>query len=157
MARIAVGGMLETRDLVMIMIQGTRSGPGVAGLALGTLGRHGINVLCVVSSPDATGRENLTLAIRSDDLDQGLGLLQQVKDELGALRIEVRRHCVLLSVYGPHFSERPAVAGRMFDALARHGIDIHAVSTSVTTVSCLVDEADREEALAAIRETFVLP
>jgi len=157
MSRIAVGGMLEVTDLVMVMVQGTRSGPGVAGLALSTLGRHGINVLCVVSSPDATGRENLTIAIGSGDLDQALGLLQPLKEDLSAERIEYLAHNALLSVYGPHFSERPAIAGHMFDALARRGIDIHAVSTSVTTVSCLIDETDLEQARAAIQETFVLP
>ncbi len=157
MSRIAVGGMLETRDLVMVMVQGTRRGPGVAGAALSSLGRHGINVLCVVSSPDSSGRENLTIAIGSQDLDQALGLLQQVKEDIEAERIDVRRHCCLVSVYGPHFSERPSIAGQMFDALARRGIDIHAISTSVSTVSCLIDEQDLEQARQAIRETFVLP
>lgn len=157
MSRIAIGGMLETRDLVMVKVLGVRQGPGVAGLALTTLGHEGINVLCIVSSSDASDRENLTMAIGRDSLDQALGLLQSIKEEIEAERFEVQRNCCVFSIYGPHFSERPSIAGRMFEAMAEAGIDIHAISTSVSTVSCVIDQAQLEAARRQIKQAFLLP
>ncbi len=157
MSKIAIGGMLETTDLVMVKVLGVRQGPGVAGLTLSTLGREGINVLCVVSSSDASERENLTLALEHDALDQALGLLQSIREEIEAERFEVRRNCCIFSIYGPHFSERPSIAGQMFDALAEGDIDIHAVSTSVSTVSCVLDQDQLPAARRQIRATFLLP
>jgi aspartate kinase len=157
MSKIAIGGMIETLDLVMVRVLGVRKGPGVAGLALTTLGGKGINVLCVVSSSDATDRENLTLALPKDALDQALGLLQTIKEEIEAERFEVQRNCCVFSIYGPHFSERPSIAGLMFKAMANAGIDIHAISTSVSTISCLIDQDDLESARQQIREAFLLP
>ncbi len=157
MSKIAIGGMIETLDLVMVRVLGVRKGPGVAGLTLTTLGGKGINVLCVVSSSDATDRENLTLALPKDALDQSLGLLQSIKEEIEAERFEIQRNCCVFSIYGPHFSERPSIAGLMFKAMATAGIDIHAISTSVSTVSCLIDQDDLEAARQQIREAFLLP
>ena len=157
MTKVAIGGMLETNNLVLVKVLGVRKGPGVAGLTLSTLGKRSINVLCIVSSSDSTDRENMTLAVGKDTLDEALGGLQSIKEDIEAQRIEVQRNCCFFSIYGPHFSERPSIAGLMFDALAEAGIDIHAISTSVSTVSCVIDQEDLEKARAQIRDTFLLP
>ena len=157
MSKVAIGGMLETPGLVLVKILGVRSGPGVAGKTLSLLGANGINVLCVVSSSDSSDRENISVAVERNDIDQALGLLQTISEDIEAERIECVKNVGLLSIYGPHFSERPAIAGMMFEAMAVKGIDIHAISTSVSTVSCLVDEKDVEAAKTQVCETFLVP
>ncbi|MBC8425211.1 ACT domain-containing protein [bacterium] len=157
MTKVAIGGMLETNNLVLVKVLGVRKGPGVAGLTLSTLGKRSINVLCIVSSSDASDRENMTLAVGKDSLDEALGILQSIKEDIEAQRIEVQRNCCFFSIYGPHFSERPSIAGLMFDAMAEAGIDIYAISTSVSTVSCVIDQGDLEKAREQIRATFLLP
>jgi len=157
MSKVAIGGMLETRGLVLVKILGVKTGPGVAGKTLALLGAEGVNVLCVVSSSDSRDRENITVAVKRGDLDQALGLLQGICDEIEAERIECIKNVGLLSIYGPHFSERPAIAGMMFEAMAAKGIDIYAISTSVSTVSCIVDEQSLDAALAQVSETFLVP
>ena len=157
MGKIAIGGLLETPDLVIIRLLGVKSGPGVAGSALTTLGRKGINVLCVVSSSDAGGKENMTLAVHKVDLDQALGLLQEVQEQTDYEKIEYQDNCSLIAVYGPHFSDRPSIAGEMFDALASASINIRAISTSVSTVSCVIDNDKLEEARNCIAQKFLIP
>ena len=155
--QVAIGGMLETKGLILVKVLGVRRGPGVAGLTLSTLGRYGINIVCVVSSSDTTNRENITLALDATDVDQALGLLQGVKEEIQAERIEFVKNCCVISLYGPHFSERPSIAGLMFEALAEGDIDIHAISTSVSTVSCIIDEDDLERAHERLAASFLMP
>ncbi len=157
MSKVAIGGMIETRGLVLVKILGVRRGPGVAGVTLSTLGQHKINVLFVVSSPDSHGRENISVAIQHDDIDQTLGLLQALGEDIQAESVECHKRVALISIYGPHFSERPAIAGLMFQAMAKASVDIHAISTSVSTVSCIVDEDKLNEAREHIGETFLVP
>jgi len=57
----------------------------------------------------------------------------------------------------PHFGERPGIAGTMFSALASAGINILAISTSISTASCLIDVYDMDEAVEVLQETFELP
>jgi len=63
----------------------------------------------------------------------------------------------IVSIFGPDFRERPGIAGRMFDALAGRQVNILAISTSISTVSCVVASAQLDLALRALRETFDLP
>lgn len=155
--KIAIGGIIETRGLVLVRVLGARKGPGVAGTTLSALGRHGINVLCVVCFSDLSGHDNICFAINRGDLDQALGLLQTVREEIEAASVEVVRNCGVISVYGPHFSERPAIAGLIFDTLVRAEVAVHAISTSISTVSCVVDEAQLEKGLDQLGQTFLIP
>jgi aspartate kinase len=63
----------------------------------------------------------------------------------------------IVSIFGPDFRERPGIAGTMFDALAGQGINILAISTSISTVSCVIGSDDLEMALISLRQTFDLP
>jgi len=155
--KVAIGGIIEQRGLVLVRVLGARKGPGVAGTTLTALGRRGINVLCVVCFSDLDARDNICFAINHGDLDQTLGVLQDVREEIAAETIECIRNCCVISVYGPHFSERPSIAGLIFEAMARGGIDIHAISTSISTVSCIIDEGALENAMQRLGQNFVVP
>jgi aspartokinase len=45
----------------------------------------------------------------------------------------------------------------MFSALASVGINILAISTSISSLSCLIDVDDMDAAMRALEEAFELP
>lgn len=147
--KIAVGGITRIDGLVLIRILGARAGNALAGRALSALGLRGINLTCVSSFLDGDGLANLGFAIAAGDLDQTLGILQPLREELQAGSIEVQRRCSAISIYGPQFSERPAIAGTVFQATGDAGVEIHMIATSFSTVAFLTDE--EQAALAAER------
>ena len=155
--KIAVGGITKADNLVLIRVLSARRAPGLAGSILSSLGQRRINLICVTSFVDGKGRDNIGFAVAEDHLDQVLGLLQPLREEIAADSIEYQRHCCSVSVYGPHFSERPAIAGLIFDATAAAGIDIHMISSSFSTVSCIIDQEHGDVAVNRLRETFVIP
>ena len=155
--KIAVGGITRKDGLVLIRILGAKSGHGLEGRAMSALGLKRINVTCVTSCRDEAGCNNICFAIDLDDLDQTLGILQSLQDDLQARTIEYQRRCSSISVYGPHFSERPAIAGTIFDATADAGVEIHLISTSFSTVSFLTNEDQAARAVDRLQENFLVP
>jgi len=155
--KIAVGGITRTDDLVLIRVIAARPGWRLASHTLDLLGNAGINIVCCASFADHREQLNLALAIHRRDLDQALGLLQDVREEIGGERIEVRRRCSAIAIYGPQFSSSPAIGGRIFAATDQADIEVHMISTSFTTVAFLVDSERAEAAVAGLREVFVAP
>lgn len=155
--KMAVGGITRVDNLVLVRIMGAKRGFGLAGRALSGLGLKGINITCVTSYIDGEGLNNIGIAIKEEDLDQTLGILQSLQDELEARVIEYQRHCSSISIYGPHFSERPAIAGTVFAATGEAGVAIHMIATSFSTVSFLTNEKDADAAVAKLRECFLVP
>lgn len=155
--RIAVGGITRTDGLVLIRVLGARPEPGLAAKTLATLGNKKINLTCVTSFVDPGKRDNLCLALSERDLDQALGLLQTIKEEIDAQAIEYQRRCTSISIYGPHFSERPAIAARIFEVTADANIDVQMISSSFASVTFLIDAADADTAIERLRESFLAP
>jgi aspartate kinase len=155
--KIAIGGITRTDDLVLVRVLGARPGSRFASRSLGALGKAGINIVCCSAITDEQDQQNLGLAIAARDLDQALGLLQDIREEIGAARVDVRRRCSAIAVYGPQFNSSPAVGGRIFDATDRAGIAVHMISTSFTTVAFMVDTDTAAAAIDALDDTFVAP
>lgn len=155
--KIAVGGITRKDELVLIRILGARAGHDLAGKSLSSLGLAGINIVCVTSFVDGEGLNNICFAIGGRDLDQALGLLQSDREDIQAREIDYQRGCSAISVYGPHFSERPAIAGTIFQATAEAQVPVNMISTSFSTVTFLTDEQCADAAVAKLGEYFLVP
>jgi len=155
--KIAVGGITRTDNLVLIRILGASAGHSMSGKALTALGNKGINVTCVTSFMDKDGLNNICFAVGIDDLDQTLGILQSLDDYLQAGSIEFERRCSAVSIYGPHFAERPAIAGRVFDTMGEAEVEILMISTSFATVSFVTREDQAIQAVTRLNDVFLVP
>ncbi len=155
--KIAVGGITKVDDLVMVKILGARSGQGLAGRALSGLGLKGINISCVTSFTDREGLNNISFAINAGDLDQTLGVLQSMQDELEIGKIDYTRRCAAISIYGPHFSERPAIAGTVFETTGEAGVEILLIATLFSTVTFLTNSDQADLAIERLNENFLVP
>ena len=72
-------------------------------------------------------------------------------------KIDYTRRCAAISVYGPHFSERPAIAGTVFEATSEAGVEIMLIATSFSTVTFLTNEAQADLAIERLNENFLVP
>jgi aspartokinase len=151
---MSVGGVQVYRDLGMISILGTPRGPGMAGEVLETLGEAGINVEFISCCPDSGGGDDIVVCVARARIDEALAALDPVRPRLHPIGVKVVGGLVGVAIYGPHFREIPAVAGRIFRALADAGVNILAISTSVSSVTSVFEEARLEDALAALRAKF---
>jgi len=155
--KIKIGGLIQNRNLAKIGVMSVPDRPGVAGALLSALGEKGINAPFIVHNIDLNSLDNIVICVAQEDLTPALETLHSVKEKVGAKEIVYDREVGIVSLFGPHFGERPGIAGRMFSALASVGINILAISTSISSISCLIDINDMDEAIVALEETFELP
>ncbi|MGD2040051.1 MAG: ACT domain-containing protein [Anaerolineae bacterium] len=157
MAKIRIGGIMQNAHLALLNVTAVPDRPGIASAILGGLGQKGINVQFIVQCIDQSQRDQVALCVDRDDLGEAESVVSEVAPELEAGRVIVNPEVAIVSIFGPDFRERPGIAGTMFEALAKDGINIRAISTSISTVSCVIGSDDIEMALIALRDTFDLP
>jgi len=155
--RIAVGGITRTDHLVLVRILGVPAGRDLSGHTLTALGNKGVNVTCVTSFLDKDGHDNLCFAIGADSLDQTLGIIQSQEGCLDGGRVDYQRRCCAISIYGPHFAERPAIAGRVFGSVQEAGVEVLMISTSFSTVSFVTTEDHADRAVTDLKRVFLVP
>ncbi len=155
--KIKIGGIIQNRHLAKIGVMSIPDRPGVAGMLLSALGERGINVAFIVHTIDLNNLDNIVICVAPGDLAAALEVLSTIRETVGAKEIVHDQEVGIVSIFGPHFGERPGIAGMMFSALASAGINILAISTSISTASCLIDVYDMDEAVQALQEAFELP
>lgn len=157
MAKIRIGGIMQNAHLSLMNVTAVPDRPGIAAAILGELGRRGINVQFVVQCIDQSMQDQLAVCVDRDDGESALDAVSRVAPDLEAGQVISYPEVAIVSIFGPDFRERPGIAGTMFDALAARGINIMAISTSISTVSCVIESDELESALDSLRETFDLP
>jgi aspartate kinase len=156
-SKIKVGGIMASSGLAMVSALSLPSLPDAPGAVLHALGKRSINIEFVVYSLDVEGNGNMTFCIDQKSLESTLEILETVKPFIGVRGISHHPDVTVISVFGPHFKERPMISGLMFNALGAIGINILAISTSISSCSCLIQADKVEDALRALHATFEAP
>jgi aspartokinase len=52
--------------------------------------------------------------------------------------IKITEPVAIITFYGPHFREKPAIAGKICQTLGEAGINILGISTSISSVCCVI-------------------
>jgi aspartate kinase len=157
MSKIKIGGIMQTTGLAKVGVMSIPDRPGTAGHIMAALGAKDVNVQFIVQCIDIHANDHVVFCIAKDELAQVQDLLEEVRSHLGAEQVIQRPDVAILSIFGPDFRERPGIAGAMFSALGKRDINILAISTSISTLSCVIDADRLQDAIAAMRETFDLP
>jgi aspartate kinase len=155
--KIKIGGIIQKRNRAKIGVMSIPDRPGVAGAIFSALGERGINIPFIVHNIDLNDLDNIVICAAQEDLAAALEALDTVRETVGAKEIVYDREVATISIFGPHFGERPGIAGIMFSALASVGVNILAISTSISSLSCVVNASEMDEAVQALGEAFELP
>lgn len=155
--KIKIGGIIQNRNLAKIGVMSIPDRPGVAGAIFCALGAKGINIPFIVHTIDLNDLDNVVICVARENLTAALEVLDTVRETVGAEEIVYDGEVGIVSIFGPHFGERPGIAGVLFSALASVGINILAISTSISSTSCLLDAEDMDDAVQVLGETFELP
>jgi aspartokinase len=157
MEKIKAGGIIQNANLVKIGLNSVPNRPGIASKVFSVLGKKGINVQFIVQAIELNSRANMTLCVGMEDMEIALSAINEIKAEVQPELITNQPNVAIVSVFGPHFRDYPGIAAVVFSTLASVDINILAISTSISTISCVIDGERLTDAVNAISEKFDVP
>lgn len=141
-------------DVCLITINSAPDRPGIGAQVFGDLWSSGINVMMISSTPVAKGKANITLTIAHNDLNHAIFCLKKVQQHIGAESLEIDSDAALLCISGPHLAQTPGIASEIFKILSEKEINVEAVSTSPTLISCIIQKTFASQATEALKHKF---
>jgi len=157
MEKTAIGGIMQSDGRALIKIMSVPDHASVAGTVLSAMAERGINIELLVESFDLDDYANFALVIDQKDLDQALELFDKIKPTIDAKVVAYTPDVAVLTVFVHHLREKPHVHSLMFSSMASVGIGALAISTSLSSVSCVVQGQHLEPAVKALSGAFNLP
>jgi len=151
------GAELEM-DQAVLALSHVPDRPGVAARLFEALAAAGLNVDLIVQATHEGSSNDIAFTLAEEQLDQARQVCLEQLAELGAdtARLVGEGGMAKLSIAGAGIMGRPGVAARLFDTLARLGINLRLIATSEVKVSCLVTGDKAQRALRAAAEAFEL-
>ncbi len=157
MEKILVSGVAQDKNQARLKINNVKDEPGIASKIFNTIANNNINVDIIVQNVSDDGKAtDISFTVPMDDADKAFNLLKDLSKKLGAGKVSINTDVAKVSIVGVGMRSHPGVAAKMFDSLAKEGINIRAISTSEIKVSCLIDEKYTELAVRTLHEAFHL-
>ncbi len=156
MEQAVISGIAFNRDEAKITILGVPDKPGVAYHILGPVADANIEVDMIIQNQSVDGKTDFTFTVSRGEYSKAMGVLEQVKTEIGAVSITGDAKVSKVSVVGVGMRSHVGVASQMFRTLSEEGINILMISTSEIKISVLIDEKYMELAVRALHKAFDL-
>ncbi len=156
MEQVLVSGVTYNRKEARITITKVPDRPGIAASIFNPISDANIVVDMIIQNTRAGDLTDMTFTIPRGDYDQAMEIVKKVADEIGAEKVAGDQNIAKVSIVGVGMRNHAGVAGKMFDILARHGINILMISTSEIKISCVIEEKYTELAVRALHEEFGL-
>ena len=144
------------KDVAMVNIEGAGmvGKPGIAAKIFDTFAREGINILMISQS---VSEANISLIIRRKHLEKAVNTLEISLLGRGfANRVNAEDDVGVIAVVGAGMQGSQGVAARVFNAVAKKGINIRMIAqgSSELNISIVIKEKNCENAVKAIHEEF---
>ncbi len=157
MDKMEIGGIMQSDGRALVKIMSVPDHASVAGTVFKAMGENGINIELLVQSFDLDDCGNFAVVIDQKDLDQALQVLEELKPTIDAKAVSYTPDVAMITVFAPHLREKPHIHGLMFSSIASVGINCLAISTSLSSVSCVVEGQHLTTTIQALTEAFYVP
>jgi aspartate kinase len=110
----------------------------------------------IVQNASEQGYTDMTFTVRKEDLPRARKIAENVAGKLHAGEIRTDTNIAKISIIGVGMRSAAGVAAKMFDTLARAGVNIQMISTSEIKVSCVIEDKYTELAVRELHNAFEL-
>jgi aspartate kinase len=154
--KVIVRGVTQETNVGKIVIQGVPDIPGVAYKLFNALAEEEIIVDMIIQSSHRNKINDIAFTVALGDFNKSIKITEQLAEKIGAEGVISEPEVAKVSIVGAGITSDPAMAARMFGALAKEGINIDMISTSGIRISCLINASRIKDAVKAIHKEFNL-
>ena len=155
-ARNRVSGVTYERGVARITVRAVPDRPGIVAAVFEPLSAANVSVDTIVQSASADRLTDVSFTVAKTDADAALEVSQRVAGEIGAADCVSDRDLGAVSIVGTGMQNAPGYAARMFRALADAAINIEMITTSQIRITCIVAEAQLDDAVRVLHAAFEL-
>ncbi|MEK7707913.1 MAG: aspartate kinase [Verrucomicrobiota bacterium] len=158
MEGVVVRGVSLDKNQAKITLVAVPDKPGVAARIFKAIGDANVSVDMIVqniSHGSGAPATDLSFTVDKPDLLKARKVIDGLKGEIGYREAIADEKIGKLSIVGVGMKSHTGVAGKMFDVLAREGVNIDMISTSEIKISVVIDLAKGEQAMKAVHAAFL--
>ncbi|HEX4988516.1 MAG TPA: aspartate kinase [Candidatus Binatia bacterium] len=152
---VLVSGVSYDKNEAKITLVRVPDRPGLAAQIFGPIADAHIVVDMIIQNASEDGTTDLTFTVSKTDHKKAVSIVEQTLPALKAKGVRVDTDIAKVSVVGVGMRTHAGVAAKMFEVLAREGINIEMISTSEIKISVVIDAKYTELAVRVLHDAFI--
>jgi aspartate kinase len=152
---VLVSGVSCDKNEAKITLLRVPDRPGLAAQIFGPIAEAHIVVDMIIQNASEDGTTDLTFTVSKADHKKARSIVEKALPALAAKGVKVDTDIAKISVVGVGMRTHAGVAAKMFEVLAREGINIEMISTSEIKISVVIDEKYSELAVRVLHDAFI--
>ncbi len=154
MEAVLVSGIAYDKNEAKIAVMNVPDKPGIAAKILSPLSDANISVDMIVQNVSESGHTDFTFTVTKADFKKALAITKETATEISAKDVVTDESISKISIVGVGMRSHAGVATKMFQTLAKEGINIQMISTSEIKVSVVIDAKYTELAVRVLHDAF---
>jgi len=156
-----VRGISSISNIALLTLQGSGlyGVPGIAGRLFNSLALAKINIILITQG---SSESSISFAVNPDDAKHAKAAVEkefvfEVQNK-AVEPVSVEKELAVIAIIGENMRYQPGIAGRLFQALGKNGINCVAIAqgSSELNVSVVIQQEDEKKALNALHQGFFL-
>ena len=152
---VLVSGVSYDQNEVKITLQRVPDRPGLAAQIFSPIAAAHIVVDMIIQNASEDGTTDLTFTVPKADYKKALSIVEKTAAAVESKGVKVDTDIAKISVVGVGMRTHAGVAAKMFEVLAREGINIEMISTSEIKISVVIDGKYTELAVRVLHDAFI--
>lgn len=157
MEKVVVSGVTYDKSQAKITVISVRDMPGIAAKLFNAIAEANLVVDMIVQNVSSDGKAtDISFTVSKTDSRKALEITRDLSNELGARNVVLKDDIAKVSIVGVGMRTHSGVAAKMFETIAKHGINIMMISTSEIKISCIISSKYTELAVRVLHDAFGL-
>jgi aspartate kinase len=156
MEQAIISGVTHDTTEAKVTIEQVPDRPGIAATIFRDLAEAGINVDMIVQNVSSAGHTDISFTVPRADVERAARCMEKIVVDTEASGFGTDERIGRVSLIGAGMKTHPGIAAKMFETLAREGVNIEMISTSTIRISCVVAQDDVERAVRSLHAAFAL-
>ncbi|MGH7827148.1 MAG: aspartate kinase [Candidatus Binatia bacterium] len=152
---VLVSGVSYDKNEAKITLLRVPDRPGLAAAIFGPIAAAHIVVDMIIQNVSEDGTTDLTFTVPRADYKKAMSIVEKTLPVIQAKGVKVDTDMTKVSVVGVGMRTHAGVAAKMFEVLAREGINIEMISTSEIKISVVIATKYTELAVRVLHEAFI--
>jgi aspartokinase/homoserine dehydrogenase 1 len=157
----AVKGISSISNIALLTLSGSGlfGVPGIAGRLFSALAQAGINIILITQG---SSEHSISFAVQpqvANKAKRKVGQAFEYEISMGIIDpVKIESDLSVVAIIGENMRYQPGIAGRLFRAMGKNGINTVAIAqgSSELNISVVINRSDESKALNSLHEAFFL-
>lgn len=154
MEEMKVTGIAKDDKVARLTAVAVPDRPGSAFKVLNAVAQAGINVDMIIQANTTASTNDMSFTVAESDAEAAYKALSDHRAAIGFDHVTVDKDIAKVSVVGAGMMSSVGIASLVFEALNDEHINIQMINSSEVKISCVIDAASADRAVAAIHRKF---